>query len=258
MSDRRKVVVTGASSGIGRATAIRFGAEGYDVCLNARRRELLEQVAAGLGPADSDAACRHLVCPGDYSDAAVVDAMGETIRAQWGRIDVLVNCAGAFLPVDVVDGPLAEWRAPFDVLFDGGVRVTRMAVPLMRDGGRIVHVTSIHGQRAEVKASSYSMAKAALDQYCRALAMELGPRGILVNAIAPGFVDTPMSVLPDGTNELETEWFRQNYVDGHHLPLRRAAGPGEIAGVASFLAGPDASYITGQVIAVDGGLSITF
>ena len=101
-------------------------------------------------------------------------------------------------------------------------------------------------------------AKAALNQYCRALAVELGPRNILANAIAPGFIDTPMSIGPDGVSELETDWFRQNYVEGHHLPLRRAGRPEEIAGVASFLAGPDAAYITGQVITVDGGLTITF
>jgi 3-oxoacyl-[acyl-carrier protein] reductase len=132
-----------------------------------------------------------------------------------------------------------------------------MAVPLMKEGGRIVHITSIHGERGEGGASAYGMAKAALNQYCRALAIELAPRGILVNAIAPGFVDTPMSVS-GGVNELETDWFRQNYVAGHHLPLRRAARPEEIAGVAWFLAGPDASYITGQVLTVDGGLTVTF
>jgi 3-oxoacyl-[acyl-carrier protein] reductase len=142
-------------------------------------------------------------------------------------------------------------------MVNGALYLTRAAVPLMKEGGRIVHVTSIHGDRAEALASSYSMAKAAINQFCRVLAVELAPRGILVNALAPGFIDTPMSVV-NGVNELESDWFKQNYVQGHHLPLKRAARPEEIAGVAFFLAGPDASYITGQVITVDGGLTITF
>ena len=135
--------------------------------------------------------------------------------------------------------------------------MTRAALPLMHDGGRVIHITSIHAERAENKASAYAMAKAAINAYCRGLALELAPQKILVNAIAPGFIDTPMSVV-DGVNELESDWFRQNYVEGHHLPLRRAGQPEEVAGVAFFLAGPDASYITGQVITVDGGLTITF
>ena len=127
----------------------------------------------------------------------------------------------------------------------------------MKEQGRIIHITSIHAGRAEKGASSYAMAKSAINQFCRAMAVELAGRNILVNAIAPGFVDTPMAVV-DGKNELESEWFRQHYIEGHHLPLKRAATPDEIAGVAYFLAGKDASYITGQVITVDGGLTITF
>ncbi len=251
MSGRGKVLVTGASSGIGAATALRFAREGWDVCLNARRGELLEKVRKGLAAGD------HFAFAGDYSDAAVGEGMGKAVRDRWGRLDVLVNCAGVLMPADAVDSPLGEWRKPFDMMVNGALNVTRAVVPLMDRGGRILHVTSIHAERAEKGGSAYGMAKAAINQLCRALALELAPRGILVNAIAPGFVDTPMSSA-GGVNELQTEWFRNNYVEGGHLPLKRAGRPEEIAGVALFLAGPDAAYITGQVIVVDGGLTITF
>jgi 3-oxoacyl-[acyl-carrier protein] reductase len=251
MSDRKKVVVTGASSGIGRATALRFAREGWDVCVTARREKELLALAAEFPPG------QHLVCPGDYSDPAVAGGIGQQVRATWGHLDALANCAGVFAPADAITAPLDEWRRVFDTMLDGALHFTRMAVPLMPAGGRIIHVTSIHGERAEPGASSNSMAKAAINQYCRALALELAPKGILVNALAPGFINTPMSVV-NGVNELEGAWFRQNYVEGHHLPLRRAGQPEEVAGVIFFLAGPDASYLTGQVITVDGGLTITF
>jgi 3-oxoacyl-[acyl-carrier protein] reductase len=250
-NERQKVLVSGASSGIGKATAIRFAEEGWDVCLNARREGLLNEIAANLPEGD------HLVCAGDYGEPSVADAIGQAIRQRWGRLDVLVNSAGISMGAHAIDSPIKEWCKPLEVMVYGAVYVTRMAVPLMVDGGRVIHITSIHGERGEHSASSYGMAKAALNQYCRVLAIELAPRGILVNAIAPGFVDTPMSVKASG-NELESAWFRENYVEGHHLPLRRAGQPREIAGVAWFLAGPDASYITGQVLTVDGGLTITF
>lgn len=252
MSSRRKAIITGASSGIGQATAFRFANDGFDVALVARRESLLRETAEQLQ------AGQHLICPGDYSDPSAVNQMAQRVRDEWGEVNALVNCAGMFAQVDVLDAPLDKWRNCLDTMLSGALLVTRASVPLMPPGGRIVHVTSIHGDRVERGASGYAVAKAAINQLCRGLALELAPRGILVNAIAPGFVRTAMSVLPDGTNELESDWFRKNYVEGNRLPLKRAAEPEEIAGVAAFLAGPDSSYLTGQVIIVDGGLTITF
>jgi 3-oxoacyl-[acyl-carrier protein] reductase len=252
MENRKKVIVSGASSGIGKATVIRFANEGWDVCLTARRE--IEMLAIK----DTLPKGEHLVCAGDYSQPETAESIRRAILSKWGKLDALVNCAGVSLHADAIEASLEEWRVPFDVMSSGAVYMTRMAVPLLTKGGRIIHVTSIHGERGEAEASSYGMAKAAINQYCRVLAIELAPRGILVNAIAPGFVDTPMSIKEDGANELESEWFVQNYVTGQHLPLKRAGQPEEIAGVAYFLAGPDATYITGQVITVDGGLTITF
>jgi 3-oxoacyl-[acyl-carrier protein] reductase len=211
----------------------------------------LEEVRRGLHPGD------HWTFAADSSALPSIEALLAELGRRWDSLDALVNCAGVFAGAPAIDSALAEWRIPFDTMINGAVFLTRGCAPLMKTGGRIIHVTSIHGERAEVRASAYSMAKAALNQYCRALALELAPAGILVNAIAPGFIDTPMSVV-DGVSELDTLWYRANYIEGHHLPLKRAGKPDEIAGVAYFLAGPDASYLTGQVITVDGGLTITF
>jgi NAD(P)-dependent dehydrogenase (short-subunit alcohol dehydrogenase family) len=251
MSAKPKVVVTGASSGIGRATAERFAREGWDVCVTARRENQLHELAAGFPHGD------HLIVPGDYSHPETALHIHQAIQDRWGRLDVLANIAGVYFPVHPIDTPLDEWRKSFDIMIDGAVYMTRMAVPWMNDGGRVIHCTSIHGERAEIGSSSYAMAKAAINQYCRGLALELAPQNILVNAVAPGFVRTEMSIV-NGVSELDGEWFQHNYVEGHHLPLKRAGMPEEIAGVVFFLAGPDASYLTGQVITVDGGLTITF
>ena len=249
--DRKKVLVTGAASGIGRAVTIRFASEGYDVCLNDQQSGKLKELIGELPKGD------HLVLPGSYAESKTIAEGERIVEKNWGSIDVLVNCAGLFVKTDPLDKDLKRWRLTFDIMLNGCMMMTKLAAKFMLKEGRIVHISSIHGDRAEKHASGYSMAKAAINQYCRSLAVELAGRNILVNAIAPGFVNTAMSVV-DGENELESQWFKDNYISSHHLPLRRAAEPEEIAGVAFFLAGKDASYITGQVITVDGGLTITF
>jgi 3-oxoacyl-[acyl-carrier protein] reductase len=199
----------------------------------------------------------HLILSGNYAEEATILSGEQLIKENWGSLDVLVNCAGMFEKTYPLEMDLGRWRKIFDCMLSGCHLMTRLAAKLMDDGGRIVHISSIHSERVEMHASSYSVAKAAINQYCRAMALELADKNILVNAIAPGFVNTAMSIV-DGQNELESEWFKDNYLNNQHLPMRRAAEPSEIAGVAFFLAGKDASYITGQVMVVDGGLTITF
>jgi NAD(P)-dependent dehydrogenase (short-subunit alcohol dehydrogenase family) len=248
---RQTVLITGAASGIGRAAAIRFANEGYDVLAIDLQEQKLQQLKVELAQGSHEVLC------GSIADENTINKAKKLITQKWNRLDVLVNCAGLFRKSDPVTMNIAEWRETFDIMINGCLMTSRLATEFMHKGGRMIHITSIHGERGEQGASAYAMAKSAINQFCRAMAIELAYRNILVNAIAPGFVNTPMSIV-NGQNELEGEWFRKNYVEGHHLPLRRAAEPEEIAGVAFFLAGKDSSYITGQVITVDGGLTITF
>ena len=246
----KHVLITGASSGIGRACVERFASDGWKVGLLARRENLLKEACAQIPNASWYVA-------GDYSSEETQTRLAEALRENGGQLDALVNCAGVQASTGIVEAPPDEWRFPLKTMVEGAYLTTRTVIPFLKDGGRIVHVTSIHANRAERNSSSYGMAKAAINQFCRALALELADRGILVNAVAPGYVDAPMTIV-NGENELESERFINNYVKGDHLPLRRAGKPSEIAGVIRFLCSEDSSYMTGQVLTVDGGLTITF
>lgn len=250
----KTVIITGASSGIGLSAVRRFAAGNWRVILLARRENLLNEIVSSL-PETSE---KHLVVAGDYSLDSTVEKLHKMLAENnIKQIDALVNCAAVIGSDPLIESDLALWRRPLDIILNGAINMTRAAAEYMTNGGRIVHVTSIHAFRAEKNSGAYAAAKAAVTQYCRNAALELADRNILVNAVAPGFIDTPMSSA-NGFSELETDWFRDNYVTGGHLPLRRAGQPEEVAGVLYFLCGKDASYITGQTIVVDGGLTITF
>jgi 3-oxoacyl-[acyl-carrier protein] reductase len=253
MGDERKtVIVVGGSSGIGRATAIRFAREGWRVAVSGSNAKKVNQVTEELGGND------HLALRMDIASDDDIPNGAKQLAHEFGKLDVMVDSAGVSEANSIIDSDFKAWNHQFDLMFYGAVRLARAFVPLMRSGGRIINVTSIHHERVARNYSSYAVAKAAITQYTRALALELANRGILANAIAPGFIDTPMSVKGDGRNELASEWFHDNYVKYDHLPLKRAGSPDEVAGVVYFLAGPDATYITGSVLTVDGGLTITF
>jgi len=249
---RKKVIVLGASSGIGKATAQRFAKEGWQVIGAAHEAGLLQSAMKDLEGEGHQAVLLDVTLDNH------IDALKEQVQKSFGDFDVLINSVGISQSQPLLGSDFDAWDRLLQVMLYGAVKVCRALIPLMKDGGRIVHITSIHYERVAPGSSAYGMAKAAITQFTRSLAVELAPRNILANAIAPGFIFTPMSIKSDGKNELDSEWFKENYVKHNHLPLKRAGQPEEVAGVAYFLAGPDASYITGSVITVDGGLTITF
>jgi NAD(P)-dependent dehydrogenase (short-subunit alcohol dehydrogenase family) len=252
---KQAAIITGAGTGIGAATAELFVREGASVVIVGRRKEKLNEVAAKIGQPAQVA-----VVAGDVRELATAQQAVETARQRIGRLDVVVNNAAFYDPAPFPDADLEQWRRMFDVLILGSFHFSREASRAMiatGTRGRIVNVTSIHGTQAEPKASSYGAAKAAINQFTRCLAVEMAPHGIRANAVAPGFVDTPMSVY-NGVNELESEWFRKNYVEGRRIPLARPAQSSEIAPAILFLASEESSYVTGHVMVVDGGLTCTF
>jgi NAD(P)-dependent dehydrogenase (short-subunit alcohol dehydrogenase family) len=195
----------------------------------------------------------------DLSDTETLEALVAEAERLAGPLDVLVNNAGIFEPALGVDLELASFRRVLAVNLDAPVFLaTRAARGMIRRGyGRIVNITSVHGRFGEEQALAYDVAKGGLDQATRTLAIELSRHGVLVNAIAPGFVQTRMSVV-DGVDELESEWFADVYLRHGKLPLRRYAVPDEIAQQAAWLASERNTYVTGHVLTVDGGLTVTF
>lgn len=242
----------GGSSGIGKAIAERFANEGWLVTIASSDWEKAKRAKEDLNGVG------HKAFQLDIRNEHHLEAFTTFIEEEFSGFDVLINSIGISESLPVLDSDFMRWNNALQVMLYGTVKSCRSLVPMMGDGARIIHITSIHHNRVETGSSAYGMAKAAITQFTRSLALELASRNILANTIAPGFINTPMSFDENGQNELETEWFYDNYVKYGHLPLKRAGRPEEVAGVAYFLAGPDASYITGSVITVDGGLTTTF
>jgi NAD(P)-dependent dehydrogenase (short-subunit alcohol dehydrogenase family) len=235
----RHAVVTGAVNGIGRAIAERFRVEG-----------------AKVSGVDMEEGAEFRF---DLARVDELDDLVSEIEHRSGPIDVLCSVAGIFLPVWAVEMTLEQYRSVLAVNLDAPILLATRCGRGMADRGygRILSITSIHGQRGEERSLPYDVSKAGLEGGTRTLAIELGPNGVLVNALAPGFVNTRMSIV-DGKNELESEWFEVVYREHRKLPLRRAAEPAEIATHAAWLCSDQNTYLTGQVITVDGGVTITF
>jgi NAD(P)-dependent dehydrogenase (short-subunit alcohol dehydrogenase family) len=244
--DERRALVTGGANGIGRAIVERFVAEGATVA------------TVDVEPADGlDASV--LAIQRDLAKTDDLDSLVDEVEDKLGPLDVLVNNAGVYEPAQAVELSIASYRRVLAVNLDAPIFLATRAARGMIDRGygRIVNITSIHGRFGEELALSYDAAKGGLEQATRTLAIELSRHGVLVNAVAPGFVSTRMSVV-DGVNELDSEWFNDIYVRYGKLPMRRYAQPSEIAAQVAWLASSENSYVTGQVLTVDGGVTVTF
>jgi NAD(P)-dependent dehydrogenase (short-subunit alcohol dehydrogenase family) len=239
-------MVTGGANGIGRAIVERFVADG------ARVAAVDVEPVPDLGPA-------VVGVEFDLTATERLEELVDEVETKVGPLDVLVNNAGIYEPAPAVELSLESYRRVLAVNLDAPVFLAARAGGRMaaRGYGRIVNITSIHGRFGEELALSYDTAKGGLEQATRTLAIELSRHGVLVNAVAPGFVSTRMSVV-EGVNELEGEWFRNIYVDNGKLPLRRYAEPHEIAAHVAWLASDQNTYATGQVLTVDGGVTVTF
>ena len=243
----RVAIVTGASRGIGEAIARAFVAQGAQVVLAARKREGLKAVADSLG----GAAHPFVAHTGKESDCVALVA--EAVRV-FGKADVLVNNAGTnphFGPL--LDAPGSAWDKTFEVNLKGYFWTSReLARHLEKRGapGAIVNIASINGMRGAPLQGVYGMTKAAVIAMTRTLAMELVPARIRVNAIAPGLIETRLSDALVKDDELAKDWLRRT-------PLKRVGSPDEIAGAAVYLASDASSYVTGEVLVVDGGVMMS-
>ncbi len=237
------VIVTGAGSGIGAATARRFAGDGATVVLAGRTQRKLDQVAASL-PAG-----KAVVRVTDVSQQAEVEALvAETVR-QFGRLDVLVNNAGVAVEGKITDSSVDDWKKVMSTDLDGVYYGCRAAIPqLIITGGAIINVASVSGLGGDWALSIYNAAKGAVCNFTRALAMDHGRDGIRVNAVCPSLTRTDMTEDMYQKPELMAKF-------AERIPLGRGAEPEEVADVIAFLASHDARFVNGVNLPVDGGLT---
>jgi len=239
----RTLVLTGANGGIGREVARLFHEGGANLFLIDREREPLDTLAATLG---GDAQ-RIRTLGIDAADPDAASLAAREIEAAFGRVDFLVPAAGIYLAEPFAEMTDEQWRRTLSVNLDGVFYLTRRVLPLLQDGGAIVNVASMAAHRGSFHHAHYSASKGALLALTRSLARELAPR-IRVNAVSPGIIDTPMTadlLKRRGAQTLE------------QTMLGRFGAPREVASVIAFLCSDDASFITAEVVQVNGGLHVS-
>ena len=252
----RVCMITGAGQGLGRTVALEMAAEGAHVALLERNPETIGRVAQEIRAKGGRAEPYEL----DVTDYAAYGSAVADVLRQFGRIDVLVNNA-AINPAagTILEDRLEDWRRTIAINLEAVYMGSKLVAPQMaeRRGGRIIHIASIQGFASSGEVGAYNAAKGGIIALTKSMAVELGPYNILVNAVAPGFMSTPMSII-NGVNETETPEFIEWYVKKGKIPLRRTGYPEDVSGSVVFLASSYCRYMTGQLLVVDGGLMSTF
>lgn len=247
----KSVVVTGATSGIGRAAAMAFARRGADVLLVGRSADGLAEVQAEL----PDAQGRVRVCAADVTADDAAERIVSTAVAACGGIDVLVNAAGVIATGTIEATSDATWDQMMGVNVRAPFRLMRAAVPhLKARKGTVVNVSSVNGLRAFAGVLAYNVSKAAMDHLTRCAALEMAPFGVRVNCVNPGVTITNLHKR-GGMNETQYAAFLERSKETH--PLGRPGQPDEVAAMILFLASDDASWMTGETIPVDGGRHLT-
>lgn len=241
----KHAIVTGGANGIGGATAQLLAELGAKVAVF--DREPVE---------DTEKITSYIV---DLSDLKACEDAVKQVKKDFGSIEILVNVAGVSIPNFLSELDSDSYQKTLAVNLNAPVYLMKFVGNVMAEGGygRIVSVTSVHSKQSEPASIAYDITKAGLEAATRTAALELAESGVLVNAIAPGFVMTRMSIV-DGVDETETDWFKNIYLENKRLPLQRAAKPIEIARAILWLASETNTYVTGQTLIVDGGMSSRF
>lgn len=240
--DGKRVLVTGASRGIGQAIAEAFGEVNADVALFSRSRDRLEAVADGL---DGET----VVTAGDVRDTESVNECVDMVVDAFGGLDVVVNNAGIVTRGDLADTPDEDIDRVVDVNLRGVMRVARATLPALEESaGAMVNVSSIAADRGIEGLSSYSASKGGVSSLTRQLAVEYADRGVRVNAIVPGTIKTPAN---EEVRRTDPEWAETRRAQ---IPIGRLGEPADVADPAVFLASEQARYVTGQALPVDGGV----